>query len=61
MFVEKNILAGSPKLNYLTLPMYLKDEHYAQFLDGMEDFFKTYSTEMKLLIQETGTSQRSHL
>ena len=41
--------------------MYLKDKHYAQFLDGMEDFFKTYSTEMKLLIQETGTSQRSHL
>jgi hypothetical protein len=53
MLQRHSILAGSPKLNYLTLPTALTDEDYNQFLAAMGEFFNTYKEELGLLASET--------
>jgi len=53
MLQEHNILAGSPKLNYLTLPTSLKDSDYDRFLSALADFFSSYKEELALLASET--------
>ena len=53
MLQEHSILAGSPKLNYLTLPTVLSDEDYHRFLAAMGEFFNTYKEELRLLASET--------
>ena len=53
MLQEHNILAGSPKLNYLTLPTSLKDSDYDRFLSALADFFSSYEEELALLASET--------
>ena len=53
MLQKHNILAGSPKLNYLTLPTALSDEDYKRFLAAMGEFFNTYQGELGLLASET--------
>jgi len=53
MLQRHDILAGSPKLNYLTLPTTLCDSDYEKFLNGMEKFFQTYADDLQLLLTET--------
>jgi len=53
MLQKHSILAGSPKLNYLTLPTALTDEDYNRFLAAMGEFFNTYKEELGLLASET--------
>jgi glutamate-1-semialdehyde 2,1-aminomutase len=52
MLQKQSFLAGSPKVNYLTLPTVLTDTDYERFLKAIEDFFSTYATELELLAQE---------
>ena len=49
MLKEHNILAGSPRLNYLTLPVALEPADYQNFLIGIEGFSATYAAELKQL------------
>lgn len=53
MLQKHNILAGSPKLNYLTLPTALEDSDYERFLGALADYFDTYKEELALLASET--------
>jgi len=53
MLLHHNFLAGSPKLNYLTLPTVLKDEDYERFLSALGEFFTTYKEPLALLAAET--------
>jgi glutamate-1-semialdehyde 2,1-aminomutase len=53
MLQKHSILAGSPKLNYLTLPTALSDQDYKRFLAAMGEFFNTYREELRLLAAET--------
>ena len=53
MLQRHNILAGSPKLNYLTLPTTLKDSDYDHFLKAMAKFFEAHKTELAMLSAET--------
>ena len=53
MLKEHNILAGSPKLNYLTLPVALETVDYQNFLAGIEGFAVTYATELQQLSDVT--------
>ena len=58
MLQRHDLLAGSPKLNYLTLPTTLHDSDYEKFLRGMEMFFQTYANDLQLLHNETkGSAQ----
>ena len=59
MLQKHNILAGSPKLNYLTLPTALTDQDYKNFLAAMREFFKTYKQELMLLASETAEGLES--
>ena len=49
MLQKHDILAGSPKLNYLTLPTVLTDKDYTKFLAALGEFFNTYKEELALL------------
>ena len=53
MLKEHSILAGSPRLNYLTLPVTLKKEDYQRFLAGIEDFAQVYRAELNTLAAAT--------
>jgi hypothetical protein len=53
MLLHHNFLAGSPKLNYLTLPTVLKDEDYERFMSALGEFFTTYKEPLALLAAET--------
>lgn len=53
MLQRHDILAGSPKLNYLTLPTALKDGDYKRFLAALEAFFVAYREPLALLAAET--------
>ncbi len=53
MLQKHDILAGSPKLNYLTLPTVLTDKDYTKFLAALGEFFNTYKEELALLASET--------
>jgi glutamate-1-semialdehyde 2,1-aminomutase len=53
MLAEHSILAGSPRLNYLTLPVTLKKEDYQRFLAGIEDFAQVYRAELNTLAAAT--------
>ena len=53
MMVRHDVLAGSPKLNYLTLPTPLQQVDYDKFLVGMEDFFLFFKDVLKVLASET--------
>ena len=53
MMVRHDVLAGSPKLNYLTLPTPLQQVDYDKFLVGMEEFFLTFKNVLKVLASET--------
>ena len=53
MLQRHDILAGSPKMNYLTLPTVLKSEDYERFLAAMAEFFTTYKEPLALLAAET--------
>ena len=59
MLQKHNILAGSPKLNYLTLPTALTDQDYKNFLAATREFFKTYKQELMLLASETAEGLES--
>ena len=56
MLQRHDILAGSPKVNYLTLPTTLCDSDYEKFLTGMERFFQAYAADLQLLLTETKAS-----
>ena len=49
MLKEHDILAGSPKLNYLTLPVALEAVDYQNFLAGIEGFAAMYAAELQQL------------
>ncbi len=49
MLKEHDILAGSPRLNYLTLPVALEPDDYQNFLIGIEGFSATYAAELEQL------------
>jgi glutamate-1-semialdehyde 2,1-aminomutase len=53
MLQRHNFLAGSPKLNYLTLPTVLKEEDYERFLGALVEFFDAYKEPLALLAAET--------
>jgi glutamate-1-semialdehyde 2,1-aminomutase len=53
MLLHHDFLAGSPKLNYLTLPTVLKDEDYQRFLEAMAEFFVAFQNPLALLAAET--------
>ena len=53
MMMRHDVLAGSPKLNYLTLPTPLQQVDYDKFLVGMEDFFLTFQDVLNVLASET--------
>ena len=53
MLHEHNILAGSPRLNYLTLPVPLGPDDYQRFLVGVEDFAGAYTLELQQLALAT--------
>ena len=53
MLLKHDILAGSPKLNYLTLPTVLTDKDYTKFLAALGEFFNTHKGELALLASET--------
>lgn len=57
MLQQYNILAGNPKLNYLTLPTVLTDADYQHFLAGLVAFFVTYKEALTQLACETATAQ----
>ena len=49
MLKEHDILAGSPRLNYLTLPVALEPDDYQNFLTGIEGFSAKYAAELNQL------------
>ena len=49
MLKEHDILAGSPRLNYLTLPVALEPDDYQNFLIGIEGFSTKYAAELNQL------------
>lgn len=53
MLQRHNLLAGSPNINYLTLPTVLKDEDYDRFLGALAEFLVTYKQPLALLAAET--------
>ncbi|MEC8492757.1 MAG: hypothetical protein VXY76_07660, partial [Pseudomonadota bacterium] len=53
MLKEHDILAGSPRVNYLTLPIVLEPNDYQNFLIGIEGFSVTYAAELKQLSKVT--------
>ena len=53
MLTRHDIMAGSPKLNYLTLPTALKDDDYQRFLAALEAFFVEYKEPLAALAAET--------
>ena len=53
MMIRHDVLAGSPKLNYLTLPTPLQQVDYDKFLLGMEGFFDSFHEVLKVLASET--------
>jgi hypothetical protein len=57
MLQQYNILAGNPKLNYLTLPTVLTDADYQHFLAGLAEFFATYKDALMQLACETASAQ----
>lgn len=54
MLVHHNFLAGSPRLNYLTLPTQLTDDDYERFLSALSEFLVTFRDPLGLLAAETG-------
>ena len=53
MVQRHDILPGSPRLNYLTLPTTLQDSDYEKFLGAMEEFLNVYAADLALLSEET--------
>ena len=53
MLKEHDILAGSPRLNYLTLPVTLELGDYRNFLIGIEGFAAKYAAELGQLSEVT--------
>ena len=53
MLKEHDILAGSPRLNYLTLPVTLEQNDYRNFLIGIEGFAARYAAELGQLSEVT--------
>ena len=53
MLKEHDILAGSPRLNYLTLPVTLELSDYRNFLIGIEGFAAKYAAELGQLSEVT--------
>ncbi|MEM6707350.1 MAG: aminotransferase class III-fold pyridoxal phosphate-dependent enzyme [Pseudomonadota bacterium] len=53
MLTRHSLLAGSPRLNYLTLPTVLEDADYKTFLSALSDFLNEYREPLALLSAET--------
>jgi len=53
LLLNHGLLAGRPKLNYLTLPTPLTTNDEARFLSAMSDFFAKYTIELQSLADET--------
>ncbi len=53
MLKEHDLLAGSPRLNYLTLPVSLQFDDYQRFLGGVQGFADAYPQELQQLTLAT--------
>ncbi|MDA0954667.1 MAG: aminotransferase class III-fold pyridoxal phosphate-dependent enzyme [Proteobacteria bacterium] len=53
LVLRHDFLAGSPRLNYLTLPTPLSDDDYDRFLSALSDFFVRHRELLGLLASST--------
>lgn len=53
MVLRHGFLAGSPRLNYLTLPTPLSDGDLERFLSALSDFLSAHRGLLELLAEET--------
>lgn len=53
MLLRHDFLAGSPRLNYLTLPTQLTEDDHQRFLSALSDFLTSHRDLLELLAEET--------